>query len=300
MKKIICASILVLSMNAHALLSNSVTIGVRSSSNYLYPCNAGIAENLQSIARGVDYIHGAWVPSDHSPASAAGEGNAIGGATSGNIPDPDYSILSSLLTDGALTYKVYNQLLSEDAMYNYVIGSNQYATAAKLMINLASDTYNAAYYITFCFKPSQSAPTDTSLGQELRFMSGRVTHSAVGGTTYNYAEKSGLKTMLEIKCTKSGGSIVQHYTPGASTSIDVLLAPFASGTTVQLVPMGGIAINTADNRISGGTFPDGTLPDECRMRFYFVETSGTLRPHALSSSDIQIDVDATVKALGAQ
>ena len=288
----------IFSMNAHALLSNSVTVGVRSSSNYLYPCNAGIAENTQSIARGVDYIHGGWVASEHNPAAPAGEGNAVGGETSGNIPDPDYGLLSSLLIDGTLTYRLYNQLLPEDTMYNFVIGSNQYASAAaKLMVNLASDTYNAAYYITFCFKPSKNG-SDPGLAQELAFVSGRITHSAVGGSTYNYAEKSGLKSMLEIKCSKGNGAVVQHYTPGASTNIDVLLTPFASETTVQLIPMGGIAINTADYRISGGTFTEGALPDECRARFHFVETAGTLRPHTQSTSDIQIDVDATVRALG--
>ncbi|MBI2522631.1 MAG: hypothetical protein HYV97_19580 [Bdellovibrio sp.] len=298
MKHLICASVLscLVSVNAYALLSNSVTVGVRSSSNYLYPCNAGIAENTQSIARGVDYLHGAWVPSEHTPSAMAGEGNAVGGDTSGNIPDPDYAVLSTLLTDGTLLYRNYNQLLPEDTMYNYVIGSNPYATAAKLMINLASDTYNAAYFITFCFKPSKNG-SDPGLAQELAFVSGRVTHSAVVGNTYNYAEQSGLKTMLDIKCSKVSGGVVQFYTPGGSTSIDVLLTPFAADTTVQLVPMGGIAINTADYRIYGGTFTEGTLPDECRARFHFIETSGTLRPHTLSSSDIQIDVDATVRAL---
>ena len=39
-----------------AELSSSVKVSVRSSSNYIYPCNAGIAQNPKSISKGVDFI----------------------------------------------------------------------------------------------------------------------------------------------------------------------------------------------------------------------------------------------------
>ncbi|MCM2277335.1 MAG: hypothetical protein NDJ89_04610 [Oligoflexia bacterium] len=281
---------------ARAELSSSVKVRVRNSSNYVYPCNAGVALNPRSQARGVDYVRGYWVASEHNPRAAAGQGVAVGGARDSGFADPDFGALSSLL-GGGRAYPSYNQLLPEATMYDFVVGRGA-SGDDRFEINLASDTYDAAYFVTFCFKPSLVANPEDPVQSELKFASARVTHSVVTGSASNYATDSGLKAMIEVKCVKNQGRIVQYYTPGGVTEINALLAPFGGATTVELAPSGGILIGDGPSLVSGSPLETGELPDECRIRFHFIETSGALRPHVMSSSDIQIDLDATVGRLG--
>lgn len=279
---------------SRAELSSSVKVRVRNSSNYVYPCNAGIALNPRSVAKGVDYIRASWMPSQHNPTAQAGSGVAIGGSLKNNNPDPDYGALVGLLVGGTRSYLSYNELLPENLAYDYVLGQN--LSGAGVDINLSSDTYNSAFYITFCFKPSQN-PSDSSVPLVLKFVHAKATHSVVPGGTYNYATDAKLTSMVEIKCRKSNGSIIQHYTPGGVTAIDALLTPFAGNVTVDMAPSGGIEVGSGLSLISGSALEMGVLPDDCRIRFYFIETAGTLRPHAMTQSDIQVDLEANVGSL---
>lgn len=277
-----------------AELSSSVKVSVRSSSNYIYPCNAGIAQNPKSISKGVDFIRASWTPSQHNPNAQPDQGIAIGGSVQDNNPDPDYALLSGLLGSGDRPYLSYNQLLPENTMYDYVVGQN--LTGAGLEVNLSSDTYDSGFFITFCFKPSLVG-TDHRVPMNLKFVHAMATHSAVPGMAYNYATDSKLMSMVEIKCTKDNGSIVQHYTPNAVSPIENLLTPFSGNMTIDMAPNTGIQIGTGNSLIQGPALATGEIPDECRVRFHFIETSGKLRPHALSASDIQIDLQATVGIL---
>ena len=279
----------------HAALSSSIRVRVRNSANYVYPCNAGIAQNPKSLARGVDYIRGSWVASEHNPTAHSGTGIAIGGIIKDNFPDTDFPVLLSLFT-GARSYLSYNQLLPENAMYDQIVG--QGTDGRLLEINLASDTYDAGYYVTFCFKPSMIDEHADGVPMTLKFTSARATHSVVPGSPYNYATDAALRAMLEIKCTKDSGRTIQHYTPGGLTNIDSLLTPFTGNTMIDLIPVGGIAIGSGSSLVSGPALASGELPSECRIRYYFIETSAKLRPHTLTSSDIQLDLDAAVGTVG--
>lgn len=282
---------------AHAELTSTVKVRVRNSSNYVYPCNAGIAANPRSANKGVDYIRGSWVASENNPRASSGDGIAVAGSTGNSVnPDTDRAVLAALFASSTRPYLSYNQLLPEATQYDYVIGQTN--KNQRFDVNLATDTYDSGFYVTFCFKPSLLDQQTDGVQETLKFVSARITHSVVPGSPYNYATESGLKAMLEIKCTKGGGKIVQHYTPGGNTVIDTLLTSFPTGTTVDLAPSGGIVIGDGNSLISGSTLNPGDLPDDCRVRFYFIETSGKLRPHVLSSSDIQIDIDAQVGLLG--
>jgi len=280
---------------SHADLSSSVKVRIRNSSNYVYPCNAGIAKNPKSISRGVDFIRGSWTASQHNPTSQPGNGVAIGGSSKdGSNPDLDYAFLSGLIGSGNRSYLSYNQLLPENLMYNYILGQN--LTGDALEINMSSDTYDSGFFITFCFKPSMNG-NDSSVPLSLKFIHAKATHSVVPGATYNYATDSKLMSMVEIKCTKDNNSIIQHYTPTGATTIDSLLTPFSGNTTIDMAPVGGIQIGSGVSLIYGAGLDSGQLPDDCRVRFYFIETSGGLRPHTLTQSDIQVDLDASVGSL---
>lgn len=281
-------------MQANAELSSSVKVSVRSSSNYIYPCNAGIAQNPRSISKGVDYIRASWTASQHNPSAQADQGIAVGGGTKDNNADPDFAILTSLLGTGNRPYLNYNQLLPENTMYDYVVGQN--LTGAGLEVNLSSDTYDSGFYVTFCFKPSMVG-TDSRVPMSLKFTHAMATHSAVPGATYNYATDAKLMSMVEIKCSKDGGSIVQHYTPNGITPIDNLLTPFSGNMTIEMAPTSGIQIGGGNSLIDGPALANGEIPDECRVRFHFIETSGKLRPHTLTASDIQVNLQATVGTL---
>lgn len=284
-------SSLIISASSYAILSSSVNVRVRSSSNYVYPCNAGIAQNPRSILKGVDFVRASWTPSQHNPAAQADQGVAIGGALINNNADPDFALLSGLIGNGTIPYLNYNQLLPEASMYDFVVGQN--LTGAGLEVNLSSDTYDSAFYITFCFKPSQIG-TDTRVPMNLKFAHAMATHSVVPGSTYNYATDAKLMSMVEVKCTKDNGSIIQHYTPNGITPIENLLTPFSGNMTVDMAPAGGIQIGAGNSLIEGTALAAGEIPDDCRVRFYFIETSGKLRPHTLTASDIQVDLQATM------
>ena len=284
----------ILPMVAQAELSSSVRVRIRNSSNYVYPCNAGIAKNPKAISQGVDFIRASWTPSQHNPAAQAGSGYATGGTVnSTSNPDLDFAFLTGLIGQGNRSYLSYNQLLPEDQMFNYILGQNQ--TGDAISINMGSDTYDSGFFITFCFKPSLNG--NSGVPESLKFIHAKATHSAVPGSNSNYATDAKLMSMVEIKCTKDNGSIVQHYTPTGATTIDTLLTPFYGNSTIDMAPTGGIQIGSGVSLINGPGLNSGELPDDCRVRFYFIETSGGLRPHALVQSDIQIDLNATVSAL---
>jgi hypothetical protein len=277
-----------------AELSSSVKVSVRSSSNYIYPCNAGVAQNPKSISRGVDFIRASWTASQHNPNAQGDQGIAVGGGSKNNNQDPDYSLLTGIIGSGNRPYLSYNQLLPENTMYDFVVGQN--LTGAGLEVNLSSDTYDSAFYVTFCFKPSQ-IKTDYTVPMNLKFIHARATHSVVPGYTYNYATDAKLMAMVEIKCSKDNGNIVQHYTPNGLTVIENLLTPFSGNMMIDMAPSNGIQIGLGNSLIEGPPLLTGEIPDECRVRFYFVETSGKLRPHILTASDIQVDLQATIEAL---
>ena len=277
-----------------AELSSSVKVSLRSSSNYIYPCNAGIASNPKSLLQGVDFISASWTASQHNPNAQADEGVAIGGSTTNNIVDPDYDILSSIIGNGTRPYLAYNQLLPEDTMFDYVVGQN--LTGAGLVVNLSSDTYDSGFFVTFCFKPSLVG-TDTRVPMNLKFVHAIATHSAVSGMTYNYATDAGLKSMVEIKCRKDNNTIIQYYTPDGITPIENLLTTFSGDTSIDMAPSSGIQIGEGNSLLMGSALLPGEIPDDCRIRFHFIETAGTLRPHTLTASDIQIDLQATVGTL---
>jgi hypothetical protein len=285
---LVCSAV---SFNSNADLSSSVKVSVRSSSNYIYPCNAGIAQNPKSISKGVDFIRSSWIPSQHNPSAQASSGIAIGGGLKDNNSDTDFNILSGLIGTGSRPYLSYNQLLPENTMYDFVVGQN--INGGGLEVNLSSDTYDSAYYITFCFKPSLVG-TDSRIPMSLKFTHAIATHAAVPGVTYNYATDAKLMSMVEIKCSKDNGAIIQHYTPNGITPIDNLLTPFSGNMTIDMAPTAGIQIGNGNSLIDGPALNPGDLPDDCRVRFYFIETSGKLRPHTLSASDIQVDLQATV------
>jgi hypothetical protein len=278
-------------LNALADLSSSVKVSVRSSSNYIYPCNAGIAQNPKSISKGVDFIRASWAPSQHNPSATADSGVAIGGGLKDNNADPDYALLTGIIGAGNRPYLSYNQLLPENTMYDYVVGQN--INGGGLEVNLSSDTYDSAFYITFCFKPSLVG-SDSRIPMSLKFVHAIATHAAVPGVTYNYATDSKLMSMVEVKCSKDNGSIIQHYTPNGITPIENLLTPFSGNMTIDMAPTAGIQIGYGNSLIDGPALNAGEIPDDCRVRFYFVETSGKLRPHTLTASDIQVDLQATV------
>jgi len=297
MKKISFIALLLISQQSFALLSNNISIRVRSSANYLYPCNAGIAENKDSISKGVDYIKGFWQASQHKPTAGTGDGVAVGGANSGNF-DIDYSILGSLLGDGELAFPKFNTLLPEVSMFDFELGGTPKNPSQKVEINLESDTFNAAYFVTFCFKPSKLSHNDDGVKRELIFNSARITHSAVPTNTKEYATDSKLKATLDIKCRTKDNTITQFYAPSGISSLDTLLTLFPENTSIELIPSNGLKIGDPSNMLSGDFLPYGSLPDECRVRFYFFETSGVLRDHVLLESDIRIDLDANVRAIG--
>jgi hypothetical protein len=130
----------------------------------------------------------------------------------------------------------------------------------------------------------------------LKFVHAMATHSVVPGMTYNYATDAKLMSMVEIKCTKDNGNIVQHYTPNGITPIENLLTPFSGNTTIDMAPNTGIQIGAGNSLLLGQSLLPGEIPDDCRVRFHFIETSGKLRPHTLTASDIQVDLQATVGA----
>lgn len=275
---------------SYADLSSSVKVTVRSSSNYVYPCNAGVAQNPKSISKGVDFIRGSWVASQNNPNAGVGQGVAIGGSTKSINPDPDYNMLAGLF-GGGRPYLAYNQLLPENNMYDFVVGNN--LNGGGLEVNMTSDTYDSAFYVTFCFKPSLVG-TDKRVPMNLKFVHAIATHSVVPGSTYNYATDSNLMSMVEIKCTKNNGSVIQHYTPNGITSIDNLLTPFSGNMTIDMISSAGVEIGGGSSLVMGPALVAGDIPDDCRVRFYFIETSGKLRPHIMSASDIQLSLQATV------
>jgi hypothetical protein len=285
---------MIYSVSGFAELSSSVKVSVRSSSNYIYPCNAGVAQNPKSISKGVDFIRGSWTASQHNPTAQPDQGIAIGGSTQGNNADPDYALLAGILGNGNRPYLLYNQLLPENTMYDFVVGQN--LTGAGLEVNLSSDTYDSGFFITFCFKPSLVG-TDSRVPMNLKFVHAVATHSAVPGMTYNYATDAKLMSMVEIKCTKDNGNIIQHYTPNGVTPLENLLTAFSGNTSVDMAPTTGIQIGSGNSLIEGPALNAGEIPDDCRVRFHFIETSGKLRPHILTASDIQIDLQATVGTL---
>jgi hypothetical protein len=64
-----------------------------------------------------------------------------------------------------------------------------------------------------------------------------------------------------------------------------------------MAPSAGIKIGPPDSMIYGTPLATGEIPDDCRVRFYFIETSGKLRPHTLTASDIQVNLQATIGTL---
>lgn len=293
MFKIIPCIFLLFSAISFAELSSSVKVSVRSSSNYIYPCNAGIGLNPNSQLKGVDFVRASWTPSQHKPTAVAGSEVAIAGSTTLNNVDPDFGLLTGIIGTGSRPYLTYNELLPEATMYDYVVGQN--LSGGGLEVNLSSDTYDSAFYVTFCFKPSQIG-TDSRVPMNLKFTHAMATHSAIPGSAYNYATDAKLASMIEIKCTKDNGNIIQHYTPNGLTPIENLLTPFSGNTLVDMAPAGGIQIGLGNSLIEGPALLAGEIPDECRVRFYFIETSGALRPHVMAGSDIQVDLQATVSA----
>jgi hypothetical protein len=287
-------SSLLFSSTSMAELSSSVKVSVRSSSNYIYPCNAGIAQNPKSISKGVDFIKSSWTASQHNPTAQADAGVAIGGSALNNNADTDYALLNGLIGTGTIPYLNYNQLLPENTMYDFVVGQN--LNGGGLEVNLSSDTYDSAFFVTFCFKPSLVG-SDSRVPMNLKFTHAKATHSAVPGTTYNYATDAQLMSMVEIKCSKDNGNTVQHYTPNGVTLIENLLTPFNGNMTIDMAPNTGIVIGSGGSLIDGPALLAGQIPDDCRVRFYFIETSGKARPHTLTASDIQVDLQATVGTL---
>ena len=291
---VLAASVVCYTPASMADLSSSVKVRVRSSSNYIYPCNAGVAQNPKAIAKGVDYVSASWTASQHNPSAQAGSGVAIAGATKDNNVDPDFALLTGLIGNGNRPYLAFNQLLPENTMYDYVVGQN--LNGAGLTVNLTSDTYDSGFYITFCFKPSQIG-NDDRVPMSFKFTHAMATHSVVPGAAYNYATDAKLMSMVEIKCSKDNGSTIQHYTPNGITPIENMLTNFAGNMTIDMAPSNGIQIGSGNSLIDGPALQTGELPDDCRIRFYFLETSGKLRPHTLTASDIQVDLQATIGTL---
>ena len=291
---VLVAMVIALASHSQAELTSSVKVRIRNSSNYVYPCNAGIAKNPKSVGKGVDFIRGTWTASQDAPTNQAGQGVAIGGSIKGNNADPDFALLTGLIGHGNRSYLSYNQLLPENTMYGYVVG--QGLTGTGIDINLSSDTYDSGFYITFCFKPSMNG-NDSSVPLSLKFIHAKATHSVVPGAAYNYATDSKLMSMVEVRCSKDNNSLVQHYTPTGSTTIDSLLTPFSGNMTIEMATSSGIQIGSGISLINGPALNVGELPDDCRVRFYFIETSGGFRPHTLTQSDIQVDLEATVGSI---
>lgn len=283
-------------VTTHAELTSSVRVRVRNSSNYIYPCNAGIAKNMKVENKGVDFIRASWTASQHNPSAHAGDGVVVAGSTKAENLDPDFLPLSGLLNGGSRPYLSYSQLLPENLMYDYVLG--QSLTGSGIVVNMTSDTYDSGFNITFCFKPSMVG-NDPNVPLTLKFLHAKATHSVVPGAvaSYNYATDSKLMAMVDIKCRKDNGSLVQYYTPTGANTIDSLLTPFSGNTTIDMAPSGGIQMGAGISLIAGSALNPGEIPDDCRVRFYFVETAGTFRPHALTESDIQIDLEASVGSL---
>ncbi len=277
-----------------ASLSSSVKVRVTSSSNYVYPCNAGIAQNPKASSQGLDSISSSWVASQNNLAATADSGVAVGGLTKNNNPDTDYTVISGLIGTASRPYLSFNQLLPENKMYDYVIGQN--LNGAGIQVNMESDTYDSGFYVTFCFKPSLIT-SDQRVPMSMKFVHAVATHAVVPGSPYNYATDSGLMSMVEIKCTKTNGTVVQHYTPNGVTAINNLLTPFPGNARIDMAPSDGIQIGSGNSLIFGPALQSGEIPDDCRVRFYFVETSGKVRQHQVGASDIQVDLQATIGTL---